>query len=220
MNEINYSSKHISDILHSIDNNDKKEYNNYIHNLGCIMVFLCYAMEYLDMKCYDTAFYLASFACQLAIQNNCTDVYAIIHAIKQEIASSENKNEYHYQLLFKQYASKIFHNCRIIHKKTDPHNQPDAWVEINGEEIPVEVKLADFNKSALKQLNRYMLAFKCYKGIAVARTLSIELPKNIIFVSNDTLDELDGELERKSNDNYYLSTIKNAFNKPICNDDK
>lgn len=63
------------------------------------------------------------------------------------------------------------------------NHQPDAWIKIKGELIPVEIKRGNFNQKALNQLMRYIKAFEAKRGIAIARELTTELPANIIFVS-------------------------------------
>lgn len=125
---------------------------------------------------------------------------------------SDSKNEYYYHYLFNKYAPKIIDRCKIIKGKYNAHNQPDSWIELNGEEIPVEIKYRCFNKSALKQLQRYMTAFDAKKGVAVGRTLTVELPDNIIFVSNDELDFYDIErYEKISDDDDLLYTFEETL---------
>lgn len=93
------------------------------------------------------------------------------------------KTEFYYQRLFIENVKKIFgENASIAENKNDSKNIPDAWITINSEKIPVEVKLSDFNMKALKQLERYINAYSCKKGVAVAKSCSIVLPNNIMFV--------------------------------------
>lgn len=105
------------------------------------------------------------------------------------IAEKFDKNEYYYQRLFKEKYSKI-RIGEIIEVKDDGENIPDAWVNRNGINIPVEVKVSDFDKKALKQLNRYIKAYNCETGIAVARNLSVDLPTNIEFISFEELEKV------------------------------
>lgn len=57
-------------------------------------------------------------------------------------------------------------------------SQPDCLVR----NIPVEAKPIAFNRSALKQLTRYMRAAGATRGIAAARVLNVQLPKNVFFL--------------------------------------
>ena len=70
----------------------------------------------------------------------------------------------------------------IVTHKDNPKHKPDAWIDRNGELIPVECKLHDFDTKALKQLTRYMTFYHTEHGIAVARNLTVKLPNNIEFV--------------------------------------
>lgn len=70
----------------------------------------------------------------------------------------------------------------IVTPKDNPKHKPDAWIDRNGELIPVECKLHDFDTNALKQLTRYMTFYHTEHGIAVARNLTVKLPNNIEFV--------------------------------------
>lgn len=120
------------------------------------------------------------------------DCYSFNHLysmVIEEIYSQNKKYEFYYQGLFKEKISKLL-PCKVIKGKSDSHNIPDAWIELNEEEIPVEVKLYDFNNKALKQLERYMQAFNCKHGIAVARELCTELPENIRFIPISELEKV------------------------------
>lgn len=107
------------------------------------------------------------------------------------IAHNQDCDEYHYQRLFKKYAHVFMKGAKVIHVPSDRKNVPDAWLSVGEEHIPVEVKLHDFDQKALAQLTRYMNAYHCKRGVAVARTLSVVLPDNVVFILNDALDELD-----------------------------
>lgn len=90
-------------------------------------------------------------------------------------------NEFYYQDLFKKKAEEL--GCgKIVDHRDNPKHKPDAWIDRNGELIPVECKLHDFDTKALKQLARYMTFYHTEHGIAVARSLTIELPDNIEFI--------------------------------------
>lgn len=89
----------------------------------------------------------------------------------------------------KENIHKVIGSCKIIKKQNHGKHQPDIWVNILGEEIPIEVKLKTFDGKALKQLRRYMEFYRTDKGICVARTLSVRLPENIRFISIKELEE-------------------------------
>lgn len=110
------------------------------------------------------------------------------HYLLQERAANK-KDEYYYQKLFNDKCEIILDGVKLIKKKSIYGHYPDAWVKIGVEEIPVEVKLNDFDKKALKQLERYINVYNKKKGIAVGRKLSVELPHNIAFVSLDELEQ-------------------------------
>lgn len=100
------------------------------------------------------------------------------------------KNELSYHLLFEKNYSKI-REGKIVKKKTDGLNIPDSWVEKGNHIIPVEIKLKNFDKAALKQLKRYMIAYKSKYGIASAEKLTVDLPANIEFISFSELENVD-----------------------------
>lgn len=100
------------------------------------------------------------------------------------------KNELSYHLLFEKNYSKI-REGKIVKKKTDGLNIPDLWVEKGDHIIPVEIKLKSFDKAALKQLKRYMIAYKSKYGIASAEKLTVDLPENIEFIPFSELENVD-----------------------------
>ena len=70
----------------------------------------------------------------------------------------------------------------------DAHHKPDAWLLIEGKEIPVEMKKYAFDCKACKQLLRYMTFFKSGVGIAVGSKLTTPLPPSILFVSIQNIE--------------------------------
>ena len=120
------------------------------------------------------------------------EVFNVLYgAVAMEITRNNDTNEFYYQKLFKDNVKLILgKQYKLLkNKKNNPHHIPDAWVEMNGEEIPVEVKRGCFDKKALRQLKRYMFVYQSKQGIAVAKELTVDLPENIIFVS---LAQLEG----------------------------
>src|SRR5699024_1708766 len=101
---------------------------------------------------------------------------------------SSKESEFKYQKLFKDKVEILYPEYKLTTMKHNPEHIPDAWVEKSGEKIPVEVKLRSFDKAALRQLERYIEAFKTKEGIAVARDVTVELPENIRFISLEELE--------------------------------
>lgn len=100
-------------------------------------------------------------------------------------------NEFFYQDLFKEHYKSFLPLTELVERENNRHHIPDAWLKENDEYIPVEVKLNNFNASALRQLKRYMEFYDCKNGVAVGDKLTVELPDNIQFVSNKELTELE-----------------------------
>ena len=81
--------------------------------------------------------------------------------------------------------------ARPIEVDMDQRHRPDAWVRIGEDNVPVEMKLGNFNSAALKQLRRYIGFYGSPGGIAVGKQLTTCLPDNITFIS---IDEIEGAL--------------------------
>jgi hypothetical protein len=93
-----------------------------------------------------------------------------------------DKNEYADQGMFHRYADKVIPGCQIVRRKMLQKHQPDAFIELDGELLPVEVKHRAFNKAAQRQLARYMDVYQTARGVAVGESYTGEVPDNIIFV--------------------------------------
>ena len=52
-------------------------------------------------------------------------------------------------------------------RRHDGANVPDGWIEIDGEVMPVGIKLGPFNQAASRQLRRYFFAYSATRGVAV-----------------------------------------------------
>lgn len=115
-------------------------------------------------------------------------------AVALEIAWSNTKGESNIHALFNKYATKLLgENAEIIKKHCHQKHRPDLWVRINGEDVPVEMKLGTFNKKALTQLQRYISHYGSLSGIAVGESLKVVLPDNITFISIDRLEAIANE---------------------------
>ena len=78
-------------------------------------------------------------------------------------------------------------DAKIVRVKVKPKHRPDSWVRMNGNNIPVEIKLGKFDAKALKQLQRYMSVYESSLGIAVGERATVDLPENVIFISTKEL---------------------------------
>lgn len=97
--------------------------------------------------------------------------------------------ESRYYTLFEKHLTKVLgESSKIIKGRSDAKNKPDAWIEISGEEIPVEMKKGCFDAKALRQLQRYMTAFNSKLGIAVGMSMTVDCPSNVIFVETSSLE--------------------------------
>lgn len=94
---------------------------------------------------------------------------------------------------FKANAGEIIGGeWEITRRKNDSRHIPDFWLYNGCEFAPVECKLGQFDKKALKQIERYMNFYGCRKGFAVAASLNIDLPPEIKFIGFD-MNALDKE---------------------------
>lgn len=59
--------------------------------------------------------------------------------------------------------------AKRIYRKSDGVNVPDGWVELDGMDVPVEIKRDAFGSSAVRQLRRYMTAYGATMGVAVGK---------------------------------------------------
>lgn len=145
----------------------------------------------------DAMFYLSK-AAHIFGGLDCKAFNSLYTSVMQYICFWKSKktiNEFYYQDLFKKHCSSLISGSKIAKIKTDRRNIPDAFVLLaeNETPVPVEVKLNNFNVSALRQLSRYMEVYNSNKGIAVGRELTVELPKNISFFSLYQLEELESK---------------------------
>ena len=70
----------------------------------------------------------------------------------------------------------------VVSHHDDRRHKPDLWLSRQGNLVPVECKLHDFDNKALQQLQRYIGFYGCHQGIAIARRLTCGLPSNITFI--------------------------------------
>lgn len=108
--------------------------------------------------------------------------------------STRRLNEAAFSKVFKSFLSQFIPGAELVHKKSDGINIPDAWVLVNGELCPVEIKRGTATHKAVSQLLRYIQSYQCKKGFLVAQdiTASITGEMGITFVqiSANTVAEL------------------------------
>lgn len=103
-----------------------------------------------------------------------------------------SKDELYYQEVFKENCKNILgEEYEIYNKKNLQRKRPDAWVIKDHKEIPVEMKVHEFNKTAFKQLLNYMKMYKCDNGIAIGKPCDIKLPDNILFIDIKDVKKFD-----------------------------
>lgn len=130
-------------------------------------------------------------------------VWDLSCAVLECVAIENRVCEFDIHQLFRENYSKVAAG-KVVKVKCDPHNIPDAWVEIAGVCIPVEMKLHNFNQAAVDQLRRYIDFYKVPvavfpRGIAVGASLTATLPQDMIFISlQNLLDEGKDEEEARS----------------------
>lgn len=102
------------------------------------------------------------------------------------VVAQNHLDEFDIHELFKENYSKVGSGT-IVDRKSDPHHKPDAWVMVDDEYIPVEIKLGNFNQSSVGQIDRYVKFYDATQGIAVGEKLTATLPSYIKFISIDDL---------------------------------
>lgn len=108
------------------------------------------------------------------------------------VYSRENgKNELYFQDVFNKHHKKIIPNSKKVNIKYNSKHIPDAFLKIDNEKTPVEMKLREFDLKALNQLLRYMEVYDCKNGIAIGNELKVVLPENITFIPLDEVKKYD-----------------------------
>lgn len=211
--------KHISEIIKCTDGLNSEmfleAFQNNLRCLGAPMMMLCLAMEYANKGYVRTALFLSTNATKAMKGCYYIEVVDVISKIVESIRDICTPKESMYQKMFEKHIEKIVKGCRIISKKWQRSNQPDGWILLNGEEIPVEIKRGAFDEKALKQLERYMTAFNSQRGIAMGAVLATDIPSNIQFIDIETLEKCDG-IDRKEIqmiDEKYLRIYQESFEK-------
>ena len=143
----------------------------------------------LEGKSYEIAFKLVSLSLNL-YENDSDETFLLISEAVKCYICYENirKDELFYQEVFKKNCKKILGAEYEYYDRKDLFlKRPDGWVKRNQDIIPVEMKLGNFDQSALKQLNGYMKLYKSDYGIAIGKEQTVELPCNIKFLNIDEI---------------------------------
>ena len=159
--------------------------------LGALSMMLGIAVELAEDGEKQEAWRIMSSVSMMGNQLECDEFNSLYSGVALYISYLNKRNELYYQELLKENISKIIPGCKVVTKKTNGKDIPDAWVEMDGEVLPVEVKLRDFNDKALAQLNRYIQAYKTNGGIAVGRRLSTKQQENILFICIDEFEKVE-----------------------------
>ena len=141
----------------------------------------------------ETAFEIIDVADHLFGMLSDYSYVSLRNCVYENIVQHEcSKTELYYQSVFKNNVKEILGDeYEIIKKSSDNKNIPDAWVSYSGEIIPVEIKIHEFDKKALKQLLRYMTKYETKHGIAIGERLTVDLPNNIVFVEMSVIKRFD-----------------------------
>lgn len=189
MNELNNSNKTIIELeelcnlcpnistIKIVEIGDKKYFANYCDLLIEVLKCNNYIESLKLLKSVDILF------------DDLDEKYDLLYlCVRNQLFNIHHRDEFYYQHLFQNFADKL--GYKIVSHKNNKKDIPDAWVEKDGEIIPVEVKLNSFDNHSLKQLNRYIKVYNCNKGIAIGRNLSVTLPDNIEFISLSDIERL------------------------------
>lgn len=147
-------------------------------------------------KCIKYAFALSESGKTMDAVNLVSGVFGLLNApflescVNQLLLRSVEMSEQRVYKLFREnYRHILGKECEIVSRKNSLKHIPDFWVKIGSEHIPVECKVSEFNKKALKQLLRYMKVYKCKRGIAVASQITCDLPNSITPILIEQLKE-------------------------------
>ena len=138
------------------------------------------------------------------------ELFYLRAAVEAEIflaRECKRKREFDLHDKFRRKISSLIPGAKILKLKFEVENGfPDFMIQLNGEAIPVEIKRDKFIGSSLRQLQGYIKAYGCTKGIAVAPILDCELPSNVTFIALD-YDEPEAEADDGSYVKSYAATV-------------
>ena len=84
---------------------------------------------------------------------------------------------------FRENIATLVPGAIILKNAIEGEHRPDFLIKLHSEIMPVEIKLHKFDKKSLQQLSRYLSAYRCKRGIAVAKECTCLLPQNILFIA-------------------------------------
>jgi len=148
----------------------------------CMEALFCYNLLGGDIDFFDWIQFVGKFG------HNQPDCAIFSHAYRAAVArqlqtESRDYSEYAIVDKFKKNISTYIPGASITEGPTLRNHIPDAWIKLpSGDICPVEAKRTKADKSALSQLIRYMRVFNRSTGILVAKTITITIPDNVVFV--------------------------------------
>ena len=104
----------------------------------------CYILSNALNKDRREAMEFMSLASKLYNPADCDAFNELYSSVAYRVIYETTKEE------FKNNINYIIPNSKIVNKKSNGRDIPDAWVDVNGLLIPVEVKLGGFNRKAKK----------------------------------------------------------------------
>ena len=160
---------------------------------------LAFANEFSDFN-KDDAWSIMNFASSLFHPENDWAFNTLYGAVAMDMtrkSMSENR-EYWLHDFFNNNVSQILgQEAKIVKVKQNSRHQPDSWVQVDDNILPVEIKNGPFDNKALRQLTRYIKFYNSKGGVAVGNELAIKLPSNIRFYNCSNWREQSREVRRE-----------------------
>ncbi len=157
---------------------------------GRLFTMLGNAARLADEGCVQEAWYWLHKASEEGYAVKSKHFMDLYFPIARHITSALFHREADYVSAFAKNISAIIDGAEVVARKNNTHHQPDLWVKVDDELIPVEAKLREFDKKALLQLQRYMTFYKAENGIALGSRLDVDLPNNIAFYSHKEVENI------------------------------
>jgi hypothetical protein len=103
-------------------------------------------------------------------------------SLKMFITWLNDNTEYSQYPVFQKMIDTLIPGASIVPPPLKHRLKPDFFVEREGLISPVEIKRGTFTNTAVKQLQRYMTAYNCVTGYAVAPKLAGTLASGMMFI--------------------------------------
>ena len=110
---------------------------------------------------------------------------AMSTALKIYLTWASQDREYDRYSTFEEMLATLIPDAVLVPPPLKHRLRPDFFVEREGMVSPVELKRVPFTNAAVKQLQRYMTAYNCQTGYAVAPKLSGTLLPGMMFIRFD-----------------------------------